>query len=69
MLQLGVACGQLASVMVQGWLTVGAEGRRVRGSETGIDWARGRWFRAPRSAELGGAEDERDGQELSRLAR
>ena len=30
-LQLGVACGQLASVMVQGWLTVGAEGRRVRG--------------------------------------
>ena len=52
-LQLGVACGQLASAMAQGWWTAGAEGRRVKGSETGIDRARGRWFRRARECPVG----------------
>ena len=53
MLQLGRACGQLASVMVQGWWTAGAEGRRVKGSETEMDRVRGRWFRWARECPVG----------------
>merc|ERR1712185_570394 len=42
---LHVAVTDTASTDPRKALTYGAEGRRVMGSETGIDRARGRWFR------------------------